>query len=146
MKLLSYERLCHFLATEMRIVKRLFLGAMALMFPMVVFAQRFPDYADDIDGDPRYSFINDLFSVPALLFACFLVVIFAINFLTNKKFAFVAIALAAAFGICATLLFLFFYAAHYFNISLWALLGISTVGYLIAERVWSVFSKNCDGK
>jgi len=36
---------------------------MAAMCPMVVFAQRFPDYANDIDGDPRYSFIDDLWSV-----------------------------------------------------------------------------------
>lgn len=143
---MNFERLRHFIATEMRLVKRICVGAMAAMCPMVVFAQRFPDYADDIDGDPRYSFINDFFSIPALLFACFLVVIFAINFLTNNKFTFGAIALVVAFGICTTLLFLFFYAAHYFNISLWALLGISIVGYLIAEKIWSRFSNKVDGE
>lgn len=146
MKLVTFERLRQFISTEMRLGKRICLGAMSAMYPMVLFAQRFPDYADDIDGDHQYSFIDDLFSVPALLFACFLVVVFAINFLTSKKFAFGVMALAVGFGICTTLLFLFFYAAHYFNISLWALFGISIVSYLIADRVWSMFSKNRDGK
>ena len=125
-------------------MKRMFLTLITSVFPAVVFAQRFPDYVDDIDRDSRYSFIDDLFSVPALFFACLLIVVFAIKFFTSKKFAFGTMAIAVAFAICTALLFLFFYAAHYFNISLWALFGIGTVGYLIAQKVWSHFSNNSD--
>ena len=82
---MTFERLRQFIAIEMRLVKQICLGAMTAMCPIVVFAQRFPDDADDIYGDSRYSFIDDFFSVPALLFTCFLVVVFAINFLTSKK-------------------------------------------------------------